>query len=53
MLTSQIFKSKLSFPSVQKLFGSSRAFATPGFNYQLLQLDEVRSGLREAAEKFS
>ena len=32
----------------------TRAFSkTKGFNYQLLQLDEVRSGLREAAENFA
>jgi len=31
-----------------------RAFSTTkGFNYQLLQLDEVRAGLRESAEKFA
>ena len=27
--------------------------ASKGFNYQLLQLEEVRAGLRETAEKFS
>ena len=33
---------------------SQRAFSsTKPFNYQLLQLDEVRTGLRESAEKFA
>jgi isovaleryl-CoA dehydrogenase len=31
-----------------------RAFASSKpFNYQLLQLDEIRAGLRESAEKFA
>ncbi len=31
----------------------ARSFSTKAFNYQLLQLDEIREGLRESAEKFS
>lgn len=32
---------------------NSRAFATKDYNYKLLQLDEIRAGLRETAEKFA
>ena len=36
------------------LGGQMRAFASSKhFNYQLLQLDEIRAGLRESAEKFA
>lgn len=33
--------------------GSTRAFATKDFNYRMIQLDEMREGLRQSAEKFS
>ena len=42
--------------SSRRLFvaGPLRAFgSSKPFNYQLLQLDEVRAGLRESAEKFA
>lgn len=32
---------------------AQRAFSSKGYNYQLLQLDEIRAGLRETAEKFA
>eukprot|EP00347_Sterkiella_histriomuscorum_P016957 403351206 len=35
------------------LLSSQRSFATKDYYYNLLQLDEIRSGLRETAEKFS
>ena len=32
---------------------TQRAFATKDFYYNLVQLDDIRQGLRESAEKFS
>jgi hypothetical protein len=49
-MLSNLFKTS----SRHLLGGSIRAFASSKpFNYQLLQLDEIRSGLRESAEKFA
>ncbi len=46
MLVKSLFSRRLA-PSC------ARSFSTKAFNYQLLQLDEIREGLRESAEKFS
>lgn len=49
-MLSNLFKTS----SRHLLGGPIRAFASSKpFNYQLLQLDEIRSGLRESAEKFA
>ncbi len=49
-MLSNLFKTS----SRQLLAGPMRAFASSKpFNYQLLQLDEIRSGVRESAEKFA
>ena len=50
-MISTLWKNAARLPIKQtgvRLFGSSKSF-----NYTLLQLDEMREGLRETAEKFS
>ncbi len=52
MMMKNLFRRHL--PLVKNnLSANIRTFSTKEFNYQLLQLDEMREGLRESAEKFS
>lgn len=59
MLLSNLIKRSPSFARSHsasqsfKLLAQQRAFSTKDYYYKLLQLDEVREGLRDATEKFA